>query len=106
MRPIGRGAGGLAGLVLGVVAGSLPASAQQSSAAPKGPPPTIATCPSQVADVAICYSEKLPSGAYVLAAMPRTWNGNLIVFGHGGPAVVPPTATTSQGDLAKYSFAV
>jgi hypothetical protein len=105
MRSIGRG-GGVVGLVLGVVAGGLPAGAQQTSPAPKGPQPTITTCPSQVADIAICYSEKLASGAYVLAAMPRTWNGNLIVFGHGGPAVVPPTATTSQGDLAKYSFAI
>jgi hypothetical protein len=38
--------------------------------------------------------------------MPKEWNGNLIVFGHGGPALVPPTAASSQGDLARYSFMV
>jgi hypothetical protein len=59
-----------------------------------------------VTAIATCYSERLASGAYVLAAMPKDWNGNLIVFGHGGPAVVPPTAASSQNDLAKYSFAV
>src|SRR5579871_4212951 len=68
--------------------------------------PATTTCPAAIADTATCYSEQLPTCAFVLAAMPKTWNGNLIVFGHGGPAVVPPTATTSQGDLAKYSFAV
>jgi hypothetical protein len=80
---------------------ALPALAQQSSA-----PPATTTCPAAVVAIATCYSAKLESGAYVLAAMPKDWNGNLIVFGHGGPALVPPTATGSQNDLAKYSFAI
>jgi pimeloyl-ACP methyl ester carboxylesterase len=80
---------------------TLPASAQEKAALP----PTTA-CPAAVAEIATCYSAKLESGAYLLAAMPKNWNGNLVVFAHGGPAVVPPTATTSQNDLAKYAFAV
>lgn len=82
------------------------AAAQESAEAPKAALPAVTACPPAVAGIATCYSERLGSGAYVLAAMPKDWNGNLIVFGHGGPAVVPPTATTSQNDLAKYSFAV
>ena len=103
MRSIGR-----AGLtILGVTLSALPVGAQQQSQeSQKGALPAVAACPAPLAEIATCYSEKLSSGAYLLAAMPKDWNGNLIVFGHGGPAVVPPTATTSQGDLAKYSFAV
>src|SRR5262245_7606071 len=63
-------------------------------------------CPKEVAAIATCYSAKHPSGAYLLAAIPNAWNGHLIVFAHGGPAVVPPTANTSKSDLAKYSIAV
>ena len=103
MRSIGR-----AGLtILGVTLSALPVGAQQQSQeSQKGALPAVAACPAPLAEIATCYSEKLSSGAYLLAAMPKDWNGNLIVFGHGGPAVVPPTATTSQGDLAKYAFAV
>lgn len=38
--------------------------------------------------------------------MPKTWNGNLIVFAHGGPGPIPPTATYSAGSLAKYAIDV
>jgi hypothetical protein len=86
--------------------GPLAAVAQGAAEAPKAALPAVTACPPAVAEIATCYSERLGSGAFVLAAMPKAWNGNLIVFGHGGPAVVPPTATTSQGDLAKYAFAV
>jgi hypothetical protein len=86
-----------------LIATAVPAGAQVGSPAA---PPAVTACPAAVAEIATCYSEKLGSGAYVLAALPKDWNGNLIVFGHGGPAVVPPTATTSQNDLTKYAFAV
>jgi hypothetical protein len=62
-----------------------------------------APCPASISDIATCYGAKHESGAYLLAALPKTWNGHLIVFAHGGPAVVPPTATTSQSDLDKYA---
>jgi pimeloyl-ACP methyl ester carboxylesterase len=68
--------------------------------------PATTNCPAEVAALATCYGAKHPSGAYLLAAMPKDWNGSLVVFAHGGPSVVPPTATSSQNDLAKYSFAV
>ncbi len=85
----------------------MPVDAQpQSQAGHKGVLPAATACPAAISEIATCYSEPLASGAYLLAAMPKVWNGNLIVFGHGGPAVVPPTASTSQNDLAKYSFAV
>jgi hypothetical protein len=66
--------------------------------------PQTTACPKAVAAIATCYLAKQESGAYLLAAMPMNWNGNLIVFAHGGPAVVPPTPSSSQGDLAKYAI--
>ena len=68
--------------------------------------PATTACPADLADLATCYTAKHESGASLLAAMPKNWNGNLVVFAHGGPYLVPPTAITSQGDLSKYSFAV
>ena len=68
--------------------------------------PDTTACPESIAAVATCYAAKQESGAYLLAAMPKNWNGNLIVFAHGGPAVVPPTASSSQGDLARAAFNV
>ena len=47
--------------------------------------PDTTACPKNVETIATCYSARLPTGAYVLAAMPKTWNGDLVVFAHGGP---------------------
>jgi len=104
MRCIGSISLGL----LGLATSSVLAIAQEGTPkeAPKVAAPGAVACPAPVAEIATCYSERLASGAYVLAAMPKDWNGNLVVFGHGGPAVVPPTAASSQSDLAKYAFAV
>jgi pimeloyl-ACP methyl ester carboxylesterase len=75
---------------------ALAAGSASSPAAEKAP--TIG-CPVAVAAIATCYSAKLPSGAYVTAAMPKTWNGNLVVFAHGGPSLNPPTANDSMAAL-------
>jgi hypothetical protein len=104
MRYVGSMSLGL----LGLATSSVLAIAQDGTPkeGPKAATPSTVACPAPVTEIATCYSERLASGAFVLAAMPKDWNGNLIVFGHGGPAVVPPTAASSQSDLAKYSFAV
>ena len=78
------------------------ATAQEAKAAL----PDVTTCPESIAAIATCYSAKQETGAYLLAAMPKNWNGNLIVFAHGGPDTAPPTATRSQADLDKYAVAV
>ena len=91
---------GLAGLGAILCAASAPALAQAAAK-----PDTMA-CPKEVAELATCYGAKLPTGAYVLAAMPKNWNGHLIVFAHGGPSLTPPVADDSIDDLAKYSIGV
>jgi hypothetical protein len=68
--------------------------------------PDAVPCPEAIADIATCYSAKLDTGAYLLAAMPKTWNGNLIVFAHGGPGPIPPSANYSRGSLGRYGVEV
>jgi len=90
---------GWAGLLLSIM--TAPAFAQGSA-----PVSDTTDCPKEVAAIATCYSARHPSGAYLLAAIPNAWNGHLIVYAHGGPYVVPPTANTNKTDLAKYAIAV
>ena len=91
---------GLAVLAVALLSGSV--AAQEKAANP----PPAAACPEAVAAIATCYTTKLETGAYVLAAMPKGWNGNLIGFAHGGPSVTPPTGDDSMDDLTKYAVGV
>jgi hypothetical protein len=91
----------LGGLVAFVI-GSAPVLAQPAA----GALPETTACPEAIASIATCYGVKHESGAYILAAMPKTWNGDLVVFAHGGPSLVPPAANGSKADLAKYAVAV
>lgn len=91
---------------IGVIAGLIVACPVLAEDRTKPNLPDAIACPEAVAKIATCYSAKLESGAYVLAAMPKSWNGNLIVFAHGGPSLVPATATSSKGDLSKYAMEV
>jgi alpha-beta hydrolase superfamily lysophospholipase len=69
-------------------------------------PPDTVTCPESIAAIATCYTTKLDTGAYLLAAVPRNWNGNLIVFAHGGPGPIQPSATYGTGSLRRYALEV
>ncbi len=85
-----------------LAAASAPVLAQ---IAPAALPETTA-CPETIASLATCYGIKHESGAFILAAMPKTWNGDLVVFAHGGPSMLPPNPNGSKADLTKYSVAV
>src|SRR5215467_11996354 len=69
-------------------------------------PPDTVTCPEAIAPIATCYTTKLDTGAYLLAAVPRNWNGNLIVFAHGGPSPIEPSASYGMGSLRRYGLEV
>ena len=68
--------------------------------------PDATPCPEAIAGIATCYGVKHETGAYITAAVPKNWNGHLVVFAHGGPSLLPPTATGSNTDLDKYAYAV
>jgi hypothetical protein len=58
--------------------------------------PDTTPCPQSVAAIATCYTARHETGAYLFTVMPKNWNGNLVVFAHGGPTYTPPAATSSQ----------
>ena len=89
--------------LLAFVASGAPGFAQDSA---KPGLPEVAVCPKAIADIATCYEARDSNGSNLLAAMPKNWNGKLIVFAHGGPYLEPPLASQGQLDLAKYSIAV
>jgi hypothetical protein len=68
--------------------------------------PDTTPCPEEIANLATCYGAKHASGAYILAVMPKAWNGDLVVFAHGGPSLLPPNPNGSKADLTKYAYAV
>ncbi|MEU3984420.1 hypothetical protein AB0F77_30795 [Streptomyces sp. NPDC026672] len=47
--------------------------------------PAAAACPADVADKATCYTGQDANGAYYAIAVPKNWNGSLVVHAHGGP---------------------
>jgi hypothetical protein len=94
---------GTSGVALFAVAVAGAVVAQE---APKAALPDATACPEAIATIATCFVVKHETGAYITAALPKNWNRNLIVFAHGGPSLVPPTATSSKSDLDKYSYAV
>jgi hypothetical protein len=94
---------GLVTITISALIGAAPGYSQEAA---KVALPDTTKCPDAVAAIATCYTAKHSSGAFLLAALPKNWNGNLVVFAHGGPAVVPPTQNGSQADLAKYGYAV
>jgi len=68
--------------------------------------PDTAPCPESIATIATCYTARHETGAYLFAAMPKNWNGNLVVFAHGGPSRTPPTETSLQRNPSVIGSAV
>ncbi|MFD5661009.1 hypothetical protein ACFWHX_27650, partial [Streptomyces hirsutus] len=50
-----------------------------------GPGPAPAACPAGLATKAKCYTGRDTNGAYYTMAVPKRWNGSLVVHAHGGP---------------------
>ena len=91
---------------LGILALAMTGAVAAAQEAAKAALPDTISCPESIAAIATCYGAKHETGAYLLAAMPKNWNNNLIVFAHGGPDTAPPTATRSEADLNKYAVAI
>ncbi len=66
----------------GVLAGTL---AQAPAAQARSAPPEPAPCPAGLADNATCYTGTDANGAHYAIAVPKRWNGSLVVHAHGGP---------------------
>ncbi|MCS7484091.1 alpha/beta hydrolase family protein [Umezawaea endophytica] len=44
-----------------------------------------ASCPGELGGTARCYTGRDANGAYYAMAVPKRWNGSLVVHAHGGP---------------------
>ncbi|MER5892910.1 hypothetical protein [Streptomyces sp. NPDC001876] len=106
MRPGTRGhriavvAGGLAGILAAGLIGPL----QPSAAA--GTPGEI-SCPANLTARATCYSGQDSNGAHYAVAIPRHWNGSLVMHAHGGPDLGRQSdPQRSLDDLERWSVMV
>ncbi|MEV1246234.1 alpha/beta hydrolase family protein [Nonomuraea sp. NPDC050022] len=67
--------------------------------------PTATPCPSSLAEKATCYTGQDANGAYYTMAVPKSWNGSLVVHAHGGPDF-SYNASSPTEDLARWAVMV
>jgi hypothetical protein len=67
--------------------------------------PTAATCPPSLAGKATCYTGQDTNGAYYTIAVPKRWNGSLVVHAHGGPDFSYDPSSTTE-DLVRWAVMV
>lgn len=79
-----------------------------SAAAQDRPPvdPEPIACPASVGPNVRCQSVRDANGAWLVLAMPETWNRRLIVHAHGGPRTGQPEADDELEDLSRFSVMV
>lgn len=93
-----------AGCVAGILTAGLIGPAQSSAAA--GAPGAV-PCPGDLAAKATCYSGQDSHGAHYTVAIPRTWNGTLVMHAHGGPDLGEESdPQRSSEDLERWSVMV
>lgn len=66
--------------------------------------PVPTACPSGVGEGTTCFSGQDRAGAFYLIAMPKPWNGDLVLHAHGGPFLGAPTAKRVAEDLERWSI--
>ena len=63
-------------------------------------------CPSGLPAETQCYAGHDPAGAYYWIAIPKAWNGVLVVHTHGGPSLKTPGPDDPVSDLQRFSVTV
>ncbi|MDB5456297.1 MAG: hypothetical protein JWP92_1882 [Caulobacter sp.] len=63
-------------------------------------------CPASVGEGVACYAGQDVRGAYYWIAVPKTWNGTLVVHSHGGPRLKAPKPDDALEDLERFSVTV
>ena len=82
---------------------ALPAGAAEADSAATFAP---VACPASVGAQVDCHEARDANDAWVLVAMPKTWNRRLIVHAHGGPRLGAPEAGDSAEDLDRFAVMV
>ncbi|MFF5563014.1 hypothetical protein ACFY7Z_31275 [Streptomyces sp. NPDC012623] len=91
---------GLAGVLAATVLGPhVPAVAAAG--------PGAVACPANLVGKATCYTGQDGNGAHYAIAVPKKWNGSLVVHAHGGPDLgAESDPERSVGDLERWSVMV
>jgi hypothetical protein len=63
-------------------------------------------CPRELPAQARCYGGQDAHGAFYVTAIPKAWNGVLVVHSHGGPSLKTPVASTPLADLERFAVMV
>ncbi|MCH6482810.1 hypothetical protein MMG85_04435 [Pseudoxanthomonas sp. LH2527] len=86
-------------LVAAALPGGVAAAEAEATFAP-------VACPASVGAQVECHEAQDGNGAWLLVAMPKTWNRRLIVHAHGGPRLGEPEAGDSAEDLDRFAVMV
>lgn len=105
-RTRGAANAALAATAAAVLTACAPVPIQQPAAPAVEVAPAATACPQDLVEVARCLSGQDSAGAYYLIAIPRAWNGHLVLHAHGGPALGAPRMARSVDDLERWSIMV
>lgn len=87
-------------LALAACAGG-PGASAPTEAAPREQP-----CPQGVPEGTRCLAGRDSAGAFYLIAMPKAWNGHLVLHAHGGPLLGAPRPERAVEDLQRWAVTV
>lgn len=74
--------------------------------APVEPAPRAVECPAGVMAETRCLSGTDSAGAIYLIALPKAWNGHLVLHAHGGPELGRPEYARIAEDLQRWAIVV
>jgi hypothetical protein len=93
--------------VLASAAATIAATLAGAPSATAATPPAAVDCPAEIGAKATCYTGQDANGAAYAIAVPRNWNGSLVVHAHGGPDLgAGSDPQRSVDDLARWSVMV
>jgi alpha-beta hydrolase superfamily lysophospholipase len=69
-------------------------------------PAPAADCPSELPAQTRCFAGQDARGAYYWIAIPKAWNGALVVHTHGGPSLKTPSQDDPVADLKRFAVTV
>lgn len=68
--------------------------------------PAPKTCPAGLPAETKCLAGQDPNGAWYWIAIPKAWNGSLVVHTHGGPRLKTPKPDDAIEDLQRFAVTV
>jgi pimeloyl-ACP methyl ester carboxylesterase len=67
---------------------------------------SVQPCPAELPQDTRCFAGQDARGAYYWSAIPKDWNGVLVVHTHGGPSLLAPSTNDPRADLVRFSVVV